>query len=196
MSRIAPSRIRTPRGFTLLEMIVVVVILAILAAAAVPRLVGNERRQFQLAVDQVADLLTMYAQRESTGMTSVGLEKNSANRLGLVILDIDPSRPGQPAMWRPDHNVKPVALPKFMREDDVVVFADGDEVDIAQWPLTNSVGQDRPAIDVVMYGPGETATLTLPPYGTSPVRMHDLRDSAGVRERVDLDGTGRSREDW
>lgn len=192
-----PSRNAQLRGFTLLEMLVVVMLIAIMATMIVPRFSGNERRQFQLAVDQVADLLTMYAQRESSGTTSVGLEQDySRNELAMVILDIDPSRPGAPSAWVRDHNTRPVLLPKFMRPEDVVVYADGQAVDISQWPLTNNAGQDRPSIDVTLFGPNATARLTLPSYGVAPLRMDELGDSAGLRDRTDLDASGRSREDW
>jgi prepilin-type N-terminal cleavage/methylation domain-containing protein len=192
-----PTRRLPVRGFTLIEVLVVVALIAIMAAVIVPRFSGNEQRQFQLAVDQVADLLTMYAQRESSGSTSVGLEQDyGRNELLLVVLDIDPTRRGAPSAWMRDHNTRPVRLPKFMRPEDVVVFADGEAVDISQWPLTNNVGQDRPSIEIAMYGPRTSANLKLPPYAVAPIRTDDLRDSAGVRERVDLDASGRSREDW
>ena len=50
-------------GFTLIEMIVVIIVMAIMASLTLPRLFGNDRRQFQHVADQVSDLLMMYAQR-------------------------------------------------------------------------------------------------------------------------------------
>src|SRR5262245_48112392 len=105
---------RTPRGFTLIEMIVVVVILAIMAAMVVPRLGSSQRREFHLAIDQVSDLLTMYAQRESLGQKIVGLQY-AGNEVRMMVLDYDNSRPGSPATWHTDVYVEPVTLPGFMR---------------------------------------------------------------------------------
>lgn len=173
----------------------VVVMLAILAGMIVPRLSTNERREFRLAVDQVADLLTMYAQRESLGQKIVGLQQHG-HALQLMLLDYDNTQPGASANWRSDVYVKPVKFPPFMRTEDVEIWADGEYVDTSTWPLSTELGQDRPMIEMAMTGAGESARLVLAPYAVAPVNLSDLRDSAGVRERLDLDAAGRSREDW
>ena len=60
-------------GFTLVEMLVVIVIIALIFSMSIPRFAGRDRRTLQLAADQVADLLTMYAQRASLGQKPVGI---------------------------------------------------------------------------------------------------------------------------
>jgi type II secretory pathway pseudopilin PulG len=177
--------------------LVVVIMLAILAGMIIPRLSTNDRRQFRLAVDQAADLLTMYAQRQSLGQKIVGLQQDAhANALQLLLLDYDNNNPGSPANWRSDVYVKPVKFPPFMRPENVEIWADGEYLDTSNWPLSTELGQDRPMIEIVLSGAGETARLVLAPYAVAPVNINDLRDGAGVRERIDLDASGQSREDW
>lgn len=192
-----PLHRRLHPGFTLVEVLVVVVMMAILAGVIVPRLGTNERREFRLAVDQAADLLTMYAQRQSLGQKIVGLQQDlRSNSIQLLLLDYDNNNPGSPANWRRDVYVRSVKFPPFMRPEDVEIWADGDYIDTSSWPLSSELGQDRPSIEIVMSGAGETARLVLAPYAVAPVNLSDLRDGAGIRERVDLDAEGRSREDW
>lgn len=181
----------------MIEMIVVVIILAMLASMIMPRLGNTDRREFKLAVEQVNDMLTMYAQRECLGEKIVGLQQNIPdNSLELVLLDFDNARPEIPATWRRDFYVKPVKFPPFMRPEDIEVYADGESADIATWPLSNDFGQDRPLIEIVMRGPVENARLLLTPYAAAPVNLEALGDAAGPREKIDLDAAGMSREDW
>src|SRR5262245_19676260 len=128
---------RFRRSFTMIEMIVVLLIIAIMATMAVPNLGNTQRREFRLAVDQVADLLTMYAQRESLGEKIVGIQHDTQlGTLQLVVLDYDNTNPGAAANWRRDVYVKPVKLPVFMRPEDLEIYADGDFIDTSTWPLS------------------------------------------------------------
>jgi prepilin-type N-terminal cleavage/methylation domain-containing protein len=189
--------IHVRHGFTLIEVTVVVVILAILASMMVPHFSGTEHRQFQLAVDQTEDMLTMYSQRESLGQKVVGLHYDPVrNELSLMEIDTDYSQPGAVSDWRMDQNVKPVQYPAFMRPEDIQITADGQWVDTSSWPLSTTVGQDRPTIEITLSAGADSERLLLMPYAVAPLRMNDLGDSAGVRERIDLDNTGRSRENW
>jgi prepilin-type N-terminal cleavage/methylation domain-containing protein len=187
-----------PRAFTLLEVIVVITILAIMATLAVPRMTGNEKRHFRLAVEQTADLLTMYGQRQNLGQKVIGLSYDrTRHSLQLMVLDTPDGLSGQTAHWRADTYVKPVRLPAFILDEDVQVVANGQIIDIGEYPLSSEIGQERPWIELHLRGAGEHAMIALPPYGVSPVIHSSFMPSTGVmRSKYDLDSVGRGREDW
>ncbi|UCD74343.1 MAG: prepilin-type N-terminal cleavage/methylation domain-containing protein [Phycisphaerales bacterium] len=190
-------------GFTLLEVTVVVVILALLATIVVPRLTGNQKRTFRLATEQVADLLLMYAQRDSISRKPVGIRHElygpDHNWILLVTLEAsdDPLLEGA-SEWKPDRAVAPVKLPLFGREPLPVEFrADGELMNVQDWPLASTPGRDRPTIDITLYGPdGLTATVSLASHAVAP-DVYGLDDRQAYHpEPIDLDAIGHSREDW
>ena len=196
-----PTRARG--GFTLLEVTVVVVILALLASIVVPRLTGNEKRTFRLATEQVADLLLMYAQRDTISRKPVGIRQElqgpDHNWILLVTLEAsdNPLLEGA-SEWKSDRAVSPVKLPAFGNEPlTVEVRADGELMNVQDWPMASTPGRDRPTIDITLYGPdGLTATVSLASHAIAP-DVFGLDDSQTYRpEPIDLDAIGRSREDW
>lgn len=189
------ARVTIRRAFTLVEMIVVMVIIGILLTMMAPQFSGNQRRQFKLLVDQVADLLAMYAQRETLGQKVVGISLENGS-LVLLTLDTPSMQSGSLGQWVRDLYVKPVRFPDFMLGTDIDVQADGERVDIAREPLSNELGKDRPTIQISLRGPGENAVITLYPYSIAPEIISGTVDTTTNRDRVDLDGMGRSREDW
>ena len=183
------------RGFTLLEMIVVVVILAILFSMSIPRFGGTQRRALQLASDQVADLLTMYAQRATLGQKPVAVAYDPDRRsIMLLVIDIDDDRPDQPADWQVDRLVTPVKLPDSVELLDA--RADGDPVDIALWPIANRPGKDRPTIEITLLGRDRQVTVVLPSHAVAPRQVDPDRPEPALRMPIDLDATGRHREEW
>lgn len=195
--RLTTRRPTRREGFTLLEVIVAVSIIAILASIIVPRFAGGSRRQFDLAVDQVGDLLVMFAQRDNLGRQPIGLMHDDDTQvLKLMVLDtIDEDSTG-PAEWRPDLFVQPLVLPPILDHEAIWVYADGEQVDIREWPLAHMPGEERPMIEIVLRSRDEEhqATLLLPAHGVAPVRTDKVAYAA--RQPVDLDAQGRSREDW
>lgn len=184
------------RAFTLLEMIVVVIVLTILAALIVPRLTGNQKREFRAAVDKVSDLLTMYGQRQNLGQRIVGIQQNRYdNSIALIEIDDAGGDPGS-GNWRIDPYVKPVRLPGFMTDSDVEFYVDGDPYDASDWPLSSEPGQERPTIEIRLRGSEDFATLVLQPHGVAPIVVNGENSSGINRTPIDLDNEGRSREDW
>jgi len=178
-------------------MIVVVMVIALLATMTVPRLTGNQGREFNLAVEKVGDLLTMYAQRENLSSKVVGIAHNyDRNWLQLQIIDTDNDAPDRAAHWRADFFTPAVKLPAFMQGEDVELYADGDRYDATEWPLANSLGEARPRIDIVLRGPEHSATLTLHPHGVAPVIVNGDQVTGTARAQLDLDNSGLNREDW
>jgi len=178
-------------------MMVVVVILAIIAGMVVPKLAGNDKREFKVTVEKVADLLTMYAQHESLGQKVVGVfYDHSSHAIELMALDSESGAVGELTDWRVDRYVHPVQLPAFMEEGDIEFFVDGDRYDASYIPISNQVGQDRPTIEIGLRGAGEHAQLILYPYGVAPELTMSYDRSIAARTRIDLDVAGRNREDW
>jgi hypothetical protein len=175
---------------------VVVVVLTIIMSMAIPRLGNTERRTFDLAADQVADLLMMYAQRDNLSAYPVGLFHDiTAGQLLVMVLDGTDDH----GDWAVDRLARPVTLPPVVDQEMLLVYVDGEPVSIREWPLGNTPGQDRPTLEIVMQSvDGEQQiTLTLPSYGMSPKRRwSDGTGQLGTRSTVDLDAQGRSREDW
>ena len=184
----------TRRAFTLLEVMVVLIILAILATLTVPRLTSIGRRTLQVTAEQVADLLTMYAQRETLSDRPVGIILDSdRNWLMLVGLVGDESGGDQPE-WIVDRYVQPVKLPDSISVLDVT--SDEVPVDITEWPLSHTPGENRPLIVITLQSPDRIVTVMLEPHAIAP-RIYDT-DAPPATERTayDLDAAGLSREEW
>ncbi len=187
------------RGFTLVEMVVVMAVLAVVMALTVPRMFGRESRVLQLSTDRVADLLTMFAQRESLSSRPSGiLHDTDAHRLVLMVLDADGATLDQPARWRPDRTVKPVQFPPSVDvERGVGASIDGTMVDISRWPIATEPGKRRPSIEISLYdNDGRVKTLVLPAHALKPYDLDDTDALLASRQPTDLDAAGRQREDW
>jgi prepilin-type N-terminal cleavage/methylation domain-containing protein len=181
------------RGFTLIEALLVVAVLAILAGLIVPRIGGITRRQESVAIDRVADLLTMFAFRSSAGKQPVGLMYDGRTRtFELLILDIDPTQRGDPIVWQPDRLSMPAPLPDglelaFARED-LATLPD------TEWMIATKPGGERPRIELRLEGQAVAVDLLLEPYALAARRSD--RQNVVVRERRDLDEEGLDRERW
>lgn len=190
-----PPRHPSRFGFTLIELTVVIIIIAIMASVALPRLTGNRDREFELVADRVADLLMMYAQRESLGTKPVGLREDITNhQLVLMILDLDERQVDAQATWRVDRFARPVKLPP-----DVIIVdiqADGQPVDISQWPLQTVPGKKRPAIAVILEGDDRIITIALASHALAPIKVYGDTYLEFLGGPIDLDAAGRDREDW
>ena len=180
-------------------MVIVIAILAIIMAMTVPRLMGLEGRRFQLTADRVADLLTMFAQRETLSGRPVGIwHDTERHRIVLMILDIDEAAPEEPALWRPDRTVLPVPIPWTIDvERGILVSVDGNPVDISDWPIATESGKLRPRIEISLYADdGNVKTIALPAHALTPYQLDDAQASLASRRPIDLDAAGRNREDW
>ena len=180
-------------------MIVVIAVLAVVMAMTVPRLVGRQGRVLQLAADRIADLMTMFAQREALSGRPVGIWHDAdRHQIVLLILDIDEARPEEPAEWRPDRTVRPVPLPASVDvQRGVVATVDGTPVDISQWPIATEPGKPRPRVEVSLYDDdGRVKTVVLPSHALAPYLLDAGHAVLASREPIDLDAAGRHREDW
>jgi prepilin-type N-terminal cleavage/methylation domain-containing protein len=181
-------------GFTLIEVLVVMALLAIMAAMIVPRMLGNDNRTFRLTCEQVADMLTMYAQRESTGSKPIGLSYDP-DRHWLMVLEYDAEdHDSRHADWQHTMMIRPVQLPDFVELVDV--RSDGNPLDISTWPLANRPGHARPSISLTLQGPDRTVTFILPPYAIAPRMTGFERYSSPYPAPVDLNSIGLSRGEW
>ena len=190
-----PTTATSRRGFTLIELIIVMVIMAIFATMALPRIFGNNDRRFQQTADEVADLLMMYAQRNTLGARPIGLMQDTQrHRLALMTLEVDEESLDKQSYWALDRNIKPVLLP-----DDVVIFdvhADGESVDISQWPFQSEPGQPRVSLAIILQGPSGIITIALAAHALAPIQTYSKEYAQWLGGPIDLDAAGRDREDW
>ena len=190
--------LRSRRGFTLVEVIVVAILLSFAAMAVVPSLRANPSAKFKLAGDQVMDLLSVYALRDRTGNAPVALQRQMSfagmevisDRLTLLVQDdVDGV-----TEWRIDPHVRPVELIEAISRDGMDIRLDGEMIDAEGEPIAHRPGEDRPDILVLMRHDELqlTSLIRLSPWSIAPSR--DGR--AEAMDEVDLDGLGRSEVDW
>ncbi|MDP7008999.1 MAG: type II secretion system protein [Phycisphaerales bacterium] len=182
------------RGFTLLEMIVVVVVLGIIASMAIPRLSGTRDRVFELKVDQAADLMVMFAHRLSTSSKATGLQYDAPNRK-LYLLTLETDQDTHESFWIDDPLSPPVVFPNWMEEESLAIFTDGEYADTSQWPLTTMPGENRPIIELSIEWDDRFATIMLAPHAMAPSLWLD-EDGEEPLTPIDLDAAGQSREEW
>jgi prepilin-type N-terminal cleavage/methylation domain-containing protein len=186
-------------AFTLLELLIALTIMAVMAALLVPAITGLSGRQARQAVDQVEDILTMYAYRDSTSVQPVALWGGGATEetggwLGLHVLDRDPAFPDDPALWVPDRFSTVLDLPPYLTIIDVRV--DGRRQVLQEFLITRQPSQPRPTIEVDLEGEGVATTVVLDPQALTARRVDASGPAQAHRLQIDLDRGGRDRENW
>jgi len=186
----APAR----RAFTMVELIVVVVILAIAAVAIVPKFSGTARQDADNSVERVAELLRMFAFRESLGSQQVALWRDPADgRIHLLVKDAMGDAGGPPD-WRADRFAAPVALVDGLELVNVEV--DDDAMDPSEWIIASVPGGERPQVEFRLVGHGIDSTVTLPGGSPAVVRVDADKPAPIARFPIDLNRQGRSDEPW
>jgi prepilin-type N-terminal cleavage/methylation domain-containing protein len=182
------------RGFTLLEMIVVVIVLSVLASMAIPRLSGTRFREYELKVEQTADLMVMFAHRLATSTKATGLQYDAPNRK-LFLLTLQKDIDSKESYWIDDPLSPPVSFPIWMEEDAITILTDGDFADTSQWPLTTMPGQNRPIIEISIEWEDHASLIMLASHAMAPSIWID-GDGTEPLTPIDLDTAGQSREEW
>jgi|LauGreDrversion4_2_1035121.scaffolds.fasta_scaffold90676_3 prepilin-type N-terminal cleavage/methylation domain-containing protein len=182
-------------AFTMVELIVVVVVLAIAAAAIVPRFTGTATQESSNAVDQVAELLRLFAYRQSLGSQQVALWRDGNDgRIHLLVMDADPADPDAPPEWRPDRFAAPIALPAGLELAEI--RKDDQRIDPAEWTIASVPGGERPKVEIRLVGHGIDSTVVLPTASPSVFRVDADKPEPFARDVIDLDQAGRDREPW
>jgi len=182
-------------AFTMVELIVVVVVLAIAAAAIVPRFTGTATQESSNAVDQVAELLRLFAYRQSLGSQQVALWRDGNDgRIHLLVKDVDPADPDAPPEWRPDRFAAPIALPAGLELAEI--RKDDQRIDPVEWTIASVPGGERPKVEIRLVGHGIDSTVVLPTASPSVFRVDADKPEPFARDVIDLDQAGRDREPW
>ncbi|MDG2423223.1 MAG: prepilin-type N-terminal cleavage/methylation domain-containing protein [Phycisphaerales bacterium] len=186
------------RGFTLVEVIVAVTIMALLVSMVAMRISGTRDQQVSVTVDQLRDMLMMYAIRSEHAPEPVAISMDSNNMIIGLVRREPAAYEGGESQWNRDPVVPWVNLPEFMVPEDIEVLADGNWIDIVEWPLVAMPGENRPAIEINLNFDGRVISLQLSPHSLYATR-HDsgiTNSEVTPRDPVDLDQTGRWQEDW
>jgi len=179
-------------AFTLLEMIVVIIVIGIMASMVVPRLSGNQDREFNLTVDRVGDVVLMFAHRVSTSNQPSAIRYDPQSRQIELLVKINDE---DELYWDIDPLATPITLPSWFESDALAIFVDGELMDTMQWPLTTSPGETRPLIEVSLYWEDRSALISLQSHAMGPNIWLDGYDSELLMP-IDLDEEGRGREEW
>jgi general secretion pathway protein G len=132
------NRYRNRRGFTLIELVVVILILAILAALIVPRVVGRaDDAKFSKAA---SDISTLRAQ--------VQLYKTDVGNFPDSLMDLR-TRPAEGADgWRGPYLDKELPTDPWGNEYDYQVSSDGEEFTIMSFGGDGAPGGDGNGRDI------------------------------------------------
>ena len=182
------------RGFTLLELIVVISILAVVSSVVIPRLRGLSKGKADVAVERLSELLSLFAWRDNAGSQQCAIYLNpDSGAIELWTLEPIPNRPMDPAQWMPDRFVQPVRIPEGVQLE---VMADGMRLDGSEWRIVGSPSGNRDLIEMHVIAEGFDSLLLLNPRAAMPTRIDNGKVVEDQRETRDLDARGMSREPW
>ena len=182
------------RGFTLLELIVVISILAIVSSVVIPRLRGLSKGKADVACERLNELLSLFAWRDNAGSQQCAIYMNpDTGAIELWTLEPNPKKPTAPADWMPDRFVQPELIPEGV---ELEVIADGLRLDGNEWRIVGSPSGNRVRIEMKVIAEGFEALLVLAPGAAMPTRVDNGKVMDDQRAALDLDARGMSREPW
>lgn len=114
-----PTQLRNQRGFTLLELMVVIVILGVLASLVVPNLMGNKAR-----ADQQKAVSDLVALEGAMDMYKLDNHRYPTSEQGLSALLTLPTVSPVPTNYNPEGYIK--RLPTDPWGNDYVLVSPGD----------------------------------------------------------------------
>ena len=187
---------RQARGFTLLEVILVMTVLIILATMVVPRMSGIQSQRDVTTIDAVGSLIASFAFHDSTGGMPVALSyTDDVRQLRLLVLEPNTDSSNGRSNWRIHPFSRPVSIPDEL--EIISVTSDGEPLNPSDFFISTRSASDRPGIQMVLDTASHSATIALTPYALSPVITSSLdRNPRVIREKADLNDMGMEREEW
>ena len=182
------------RGFTLVEVIIVVMILSVLSGLIIPRMVGIASSKERLVVSTAADLLSAFAYRDSISSGSAAIEYDGSNRNLFLLGARGGNSEDEPLTWQRDPLAPVVRIPEYI---DVRALSDGELLPETSWSITAREDGTRPEIRLQITGNKIEATVSLPTWAQSPyVVESDALTVPKIPDAIDLDAIGQGRDTW
>jgi prepilin-type N-terminal cleavage/methylation domain-containing protein len=190
---------RRHRGFTLIELIVVVVVLAVLAGLTIPRVMGTGDRKGRTEAEAAASLLTQAARRQMLTTSRVALEYDAASP-ALRIVTLKPSDiasfDGRDRVWIEDPLLPRVALESL---EMVAATSSTAALDPKRFHAELSEGTGRVALSLILRDrlAGTEWSIRLPPTSDRALLAQGRpQNPLADPDTMDLDDTGRRDSPW
>ena len=179
---------KRPRGFSIVEVIVVLVLLGILAAAVAPRLATLTGRQTRADAQAVAELLSIAARRDSLTNQPVAIEYDAGQaRLRML------TRRGVTAEWRSDPLAPDAELKASFVES---AETDGMDLNPERFRVEFAGALRRPSLSIVLADQSKRESWRV---SLAPGASRAVITPASVRitdGSIDLDAAGKGEEPW
>jgi prepilin-type N-terminal cleavage/methylation domain-containing protein len=184
-------------GFTLIEVIIAAMVIAVLAAMLLPRLNRSSSQTYDSTIERLVALMSTFATREATGIQQVAmLQDPDTGEIGLSVMQrtLGERSDSRSAEWIPDPVTQPFRLPRGVEITDVIV--DSQSLGGTDWMVASIPGGGRPRVEIRLVADGVETALVLESTSIVPIRVDSDKPAPPMREPVDLESAGRSREFW
>lgn len=185
-----------PRGFTLLEVIIVVLVIALFAGMIIPRMSGMGKRIEALTVDRVVDLLSAFGYRDSLASGRAAIEYSESNRQLLLLTLKQNARDDSSSeeIWSKDALAPAVKIPDSMT---LRAYEDDKLLPETTWSILTNIDGTRPKIKFELIGEDTDTTLILDPWAQGPLLVDEmLMEVQTMPDAFDLDAAGQDRVPW
>lgn len=186
---------RSGRGFSLIELVVVLVILAVVLGVAAPRLATISGGKTRAAAQQTAVLLSAVARREQLSSQPIAIDFDGVTGR-LAAHSKRSTAAGSMSDWAPDPLIAPVDLSEC---PPTAVNIGDDAVDPSRFRIDLRLNFPRPTIRIAVQGSDAASPLTVVlPAGRLTAGVAGPNDdlNAHTDVAIDLDAAGKGDDAW